>query len=344
MKLSIIKSIALALISVSLWSCEKDETQVVADVSPAGQLTASATTLNLTQANQAKPAVTLAFPAATVTGYTVPVTSTIQFDVKGNNFSNPKEYVVATTTFSPTTADFNNMLLALGIKVGEPAQIDVRLKSGAAINAMTFSNVVTLSATPYLASAWIYAPGAYQGWNPSTADSLVSTSSNGIYQGVINFPAGSLDFKITPEKKWDVAYGDAGAGSLSTSGGNLNVGTAGLKLVTADMNKKTWTVEKFDSWGLIGSATAGGWDADTDMKFINDGKNTWKLTTTLTSGDIKFRMNDAWDVNLGGSNGTLTAGGGNIAVAEAGKYTVTLSLTYDSNKKVTGGTYNLVKN
>ena len=336
MKSIFLKTVAFSMIAISLWSCKKDEDQTVANVSAAGTLTASSTTVALSQANATKPALTLTFPAATVTGYKVPVTSTLQFDVKGNNFAAAKEFVLTTTTYSPTVNDFNTMLLALGIKVGAAAQIEARLKSVPAPNAVTYSNVLTLSATPYLASAWIYAPGAYQGWAPATADSLVSLTSNGIYVGIINFTAGNLEFKVNPAKNWDLSYGDGGAGALSTTGGNLNATLAGMRQVTVDLNAKTFKIEAALPWAIIGDATPKGWDADTDMKFINDGKGTWKITVDLKVGEMKFRQNHAWDVNLGGSAGKLTSGGGNIAVAAAGNYTITLD--------VSGLAYTIVKN
>lgn len=345
------KILILGLITTAVWSCKKEETQTVSNVSPAGTLAASATALSLTQANQTKPALTLSFPAPTVTGYVVPVANTLQFDLKGKNFSTAREVVMSTTSYTPTVSEFNTMLLALGGVIGTSTQVEVRLKSGPAANAITYSNVVTLTATPYLASAWVYAPGAYQvspDWNPPTADSLVSLTSNGIYKGVINYPAGKLDFKITPEKKWDVNYGDGGGGTLSSTGGNINAGTAGLKQVTVDMNAKTWSIKPvLQLWSIIGDATPGGWGSDTDMKYINDGKESWRITLNLKSGPFKFRMNHDWAVNLGGGT-SLTLGGADINVATAGNYTITLTVNNPdptlAATAVTGGTYTIVKN
>ena len=55
---------------------------------------------------------------------------------------------------------------------------------------------------------------------------------------------------------------------------------------------------------------------------------TLKITVDLVAGLIKFRANDGWDVNLGddGGNRILEYGGADIAVAEAGNYTVELIL------------------
>lgn len=336
MKSNILKTVAMGMMMLSLWSCKKDEDKVLSDASPAGTLAASATSVNLNIAAGDATAVTFTFPIATVTGYQVPVTSTLQFDLKGNNFRTAKETVVTTTTYSATVAELNKMMLSLGATIGVPAEMEVRLKSAPAPNAPTYSNVITISGTPYLASAWVYVPGAYHGWGFDTVDSLVSLTGNGVYEGLINMPADKLTFKITPKKAWDLAYGDGGGDALSTSGGDINAGTPGLKKITVDLNKSTYKIATADSWGLIGDATPGGWDKDTDLKLINDGKGMWTMTVALTAGEIKFRMNDAWDVNLGGADGKLTDGGDNIKVATAGNYTITL----DPVEK----TYTIVKN
>ena len=47
---------------------------------------------------------------------------------------------------------------------------------------------------------------------------------------------------------------------------------------------------------------------------------------TLSAGEIKFRKNNDWGVNLGGSNGTLSSGGSNIAVT-AGTYKITINVS-----------------
>jgi starch-binding outer membrane protein SusE/F len=328
MKSIFFKTLAFCFIALSLWSCKKDETQTVSIVGAAGTLTASTTTLSLVQANGAQAALTLSYPLATSSGYVVPVNSTLQFALKGTNFAAPKEVVVNAKTYAPTVTEINNMILALGGKVGVAAQVEVRLKSGAAVNDLTYSNVITLTATPYLASAWIYVPGAYQGWDPATADSLISLSSNGVYTGMIAYTAGNLEFKITPAKKWDVAYGDAGSGKISSSAGdNLKSPDAIVKQVTVDLNAKTIAFSTPNEWSIIGDATLGGWNNDTDMKVVNDGKsNNYSIKTTLTTGALKFRFKHDWTVNLGGSITALTNNGDNIAVTVPGTYTITLDV------------------
>lgn len=328
MKSKLFKSLALSLIALSIWSCKKDETQTISNVSPAGTLTSSATTVNLVQANGASAALNLTYPLSTSTGYVVPVTSTLQFSLKGKNFESAREVVVSKTSYTPTISELNSTILAVGGEIGKPAQLEIRLKSGAAANDVTYSNLVTITATPYLASAWIYVPGAYQGWSPETADSLISLTSNGIYTGMIAYTPGNLEFKITPAKKWDIAYGDAGSGKISSaSGDNLKSPDALVKQVTVDLNKSTITYTVPNEWSIIGDATPGGWGTDTDMKVTNDGKsNFYTIKTTLTTGAIKFRLMHDWTTNLGGSIAALTNGGADIPVTVPGNYTITLDV------------------
>lgn len=326
MKANYFKSIAMGLLILSLWSCKKDQDSVVANVSAAGTLTASNTTVSLSTQNADQTAVTFTFPQATVTGYQVAVMNTLQFDLKGNNFATAKEVVLDTTAYSTTVAELNKMMLSLGAQIGMAAELEVRLKSAPAPNAPTFSNVITISGTPYLASAWVYVPGAYNGWQPQTADSLISLTGNNIYTGMIDFTPGNLEFKITAGKSWTVEYGDAGAGKSTTSGGGNFIAPAeGIQQVTLDLTNNTWKVEEPVTWGVIGSATPKGWDGDTNMKMINDGKGIYTVKINLVAGAFKFRYNHDWGVNLGGSAGTLTDGGSDIAVAAAGNYTITLN-------------------
>lgn len=87
-----------------------------------------------------------------------------------------------------------------------------------------------------------------------------------------------------------------------------------------------------ESWGLIGPAQAGGWDADTDLAKVADAAvETWKGTIELSAAEFKFRGNDTWgDYDLGGGTVVigapilLAAKGGNMSITEAGTYDVTL--------------------
>ena len=88
----------------------------------------------------------------------------------------------------------------------------------------------------------------------------------------------------------------------------------------------------FCTVGIIGDATPGGWDNDTDMRLADDtrvDKETWTTIIYLEGGKkVKFRSSDSWDTNWGDTafpEGTGTAGGPDIPVSTTGYYKVTFS-------------------
>ena len=86
-------------------------------------------------------------------------------------------------------------------------------------------------------------------------------------------------------------------------------------------------------WGVIGDATASSWDADQNMFYKGEvgGAHTWLGVVTLAgTGEFKFRANDDWDINLGGtlptdgSEVSLDLGGSNVPTPGAGQYFLTV--------------------
>lgn len=340
MKALFTKIFLLSIMSMMIWSCKKDEVRVTATDGKAAVLTASSNTLVLAKADAAKTAVTFTLTAPDY-GYDAAVTSTLQLGVKGANFANAKEFGLDanTLTKSFTVLDFNALLLAMNLKTGLTSDVEARIKSSISPQvAPVYSNVTSLKVTPYALVSFIYVPGDYQGWNPSTADSLISATSNGIYEGVINYaPGGSFEFKLTPEKKWDLAYGDAGAGKLTSTGGsNLKVPAAGSYKLTANLNTLEFTAVKY-SWGLVGNSPAGsdwGGGPDIAMKYDN-GKQIWSVTANMGVGEFKFRLNSDWGTNYGdtGDNGSIENGGDNIKITVAGSYKIELNLVTNTYTK-----------
>jgi hypothetical protein len=251
MKSTFYKCLALSFIALSLWSCKKDETQTVANAGTGGSLKSSVTSVTLDKTVLTTNVITFTTTNASF-GYNAAVTNVLQLAAKGTNFAKPKEASldVNATSKSYNGLDFNNLLLALGLPTTAASDVEIRIKSSIS-TAVTpvYSNVVTISAKPFPLTAWIYVPGNYQGWNPATADSLVSVTGNGIYSGIIKFDGDK--FKITPAKKWDLAYGDAGGGKLSTSGGDISSVSAGFKLLTVDLNTFVYTIADADYWSIM---------------------------------------------------------------------------------------------
>ncbi|SKB26608.1 SusE outer membrane protein [Parapedobacter luteus] len=337
MNRSYLSSLFFAAIGMlMITACDKDESRLVLQPGDGPALQASENTLVLEREHADEEAIRFSWTPADF-GYAAAVTNTLQVARKGTNFEQPRERIVTAGENSAgfTTYDFNSLLLALELPVGEASEVEVRIR--ARINEAVeplYSNVVQLTVTPYAAISYLYVPGAYQGWDPATAESLVSPTSNGIYTGIIRFPEAGSEFKLTPARNWDDSYGEDEPGSIVLNGGaNIKAPRAGNLEVTVNTNDNTIGYTDH-SWGLIGSATPGGWDTDTDMVYDN-ANAVWKVTVTLNPGEFKFRKNHDWSVNFGVQDGELVEGGPDIAHTESGTYVI----TFDPVAKV----YTMVK-
>jgi len=174
----------------------------------------------------------------------------------------------------------------------------------------------------------LYVPGSYQGWDPeNTSTVIASVNSDANYEGYLNFPEANTMFKFTTAPNWDYNWGDDEPdGILDVGGADIVAADAGYYKINVDTNSLAYTVVKTD-WGVIGSATAGGWDSDQDMVYDAE-TGLWTATLDLTAGAMKFRANDDWDINLGddGPDGILEYGAADIEITENGTYDISLKL------------------
>lgn len=259
----------------------------------------------------------------------------IQVDAVGNNFAAPVGVGTSTTTTVEVKVEnLNKALIAKGLVAGEAGNLEFRVNatpSRAGLSAIS-GEAVAISVTPYSTEVvlpFLRVPGDYQSWNPSNDNTILfSANSDDIYEGFVHILNGSGEFKLITGPAWD-EFPDFGLGatpgSLVEKGGNLKIADEfGTYRIKADSNSLTYELERIGIWGIIGSATAGGWDAETPMTF-DAAQNVLKITTNLTAGDFKFRT-QTWAMNYGSSseNGVAGFDGGDIAIGEAGNYTITL--------------------
>jgi hypothetical protein len=340
MKTSLTKFLAFGSVALlMLASCKKNDPIIKTNGGTAGALTANTTTPVLDKAKLADTTKVVSFTVTTpVYGYSAAVTNTLQIDSTGDNWKKPMSVTLGTKVLSQSysTGDFNALLLKLNLPAGKPSQIQVRVEHSLGAGAAPiYSNVLSLTVTPFNLISYVYLPGSYQNtdpnkqWSPTTADSLVSPTGNGVYTGYAYFQAGS-QFKVTPAKNWGSSYGDAGGGKISlTSGGNLTAPAAGLYLVTVNTNTGTIAYSAYDhTWSVIGDAAID-WNTDVNMTF-NQNANAYQVTTTLkASGSFKFRADNAWTLSLGNMapvTGQLTStNGANLSAPVDGIYLVSLS-------------------
>ena len=194
-------------------------------------------------------------------------------------------------------------------------------------------------------SNWGLVGSAVNGWGGtnrgiSAGNDLpfLSNGQDGMFRAVATLYDG--EFKIREDNAWGLNYGDNGAdGTLEQNGANIAI-SAGHYIIDFDAVNFTITITPAGTvWGVVGSATLNGWGSAEDVKLVpdpcNDGVYVIK-DVVLADGEIKFRQDDAWGVNLGdnGADGTTEANGANIAVSAG---------TYDMTLDTVNGTYTLTK-
>lgn len=344
MKTTLIKLLALSGIALLLMpACKKSDTLVTSNGGTPGTLTASSMSPTLNKASVGDvttQVITFNFTKATY-NFNAAVTYTLQIDKPSDNWKTPTSVTFANgvTSQSYDTYDFDNLLLKLGLPGGVATTVNVRLvQTVSSYTSPIYSNVLTLNVTPFNLTSWIYVTGAFNNWNAASPDSLISSTSNGIYQGIINFTAGNNQFLLLPAKNFNNKYATTQSSTPTTTvaynaSNNLIAPTAaGQYLVTYNQNLGTITFQLADYYSMIGSAGLGwnGTGNDTFMKYINDGTGTWIVTgVPMTVGEYKFRQDAAWTNSWGpsGTAGILTdnnpIGDGNIQLTTAGTYTLT---------------------
>lgn len=219
----------------------------------------------------------------------------------------------------------------IGAAGGDTSELNGKLVAGAESGAITLTEAgsylisINLKTMTYSIFKVVSTPGASNGWSQSASSLLVCyDKEKKLYRGFAHL---SGEFKISEAFNWDATnYGDGGDGKLSTDGGagNLKVAADGLYWVTADLKNLTYTVTPISSLGAIGDMN--GWGSQTAMTPSLD-YLSWTGDVSFTTGiSWKFRMNDNWDINLGGAQYDLSVGGDNLSAPGNGDYEVTLYL------------------
>ncbi len=254
----------------------------------------------------------------------------------GSDFASPIDMgkVTNANSLSLTNSQLNNAAISSGILPDTTGDLDLRIKavitdqnSGSVLERI--SDKVTITVTTYLtvldlSTNWGVV-GEVTSWGGSPDLPFWTTDTDGVLVAYVNLPTGEIKFR--ENMAWDNNYGDNGAdGTLDSGGANIVISTAGDYKITMDLNNLTYTIEPF-SLGIVGGAY-NNWGATPDFKLEYDQySDVFRGIVTLLDGEMKFRLNNAWDTNWGddGADGTLDPGGANIVVT-AGIYIATVNL------------------
>lgn len=133
------------------------------------------------------------------------------------------------------------------------------------------------------------------------------------------FKTGELNSLLLGLGLAPAAAADVDVKVMSALGGRTVLSSA-MKTV-----KVTPFLDKLDlssPWGVVGDATANGWDGPDQPLYKTAAPNALVAYVTLKDGFIKFRQNNKWDVNFGGKNGALNTDNDNNIAVKAGTYRI----------------------
>lgn len=331
----ILKSLSFASLLLIAMSCENDDFSVATPTGGPELLTPeNGNEYNLSPVDVNAEVTTFVWNHADYDIQTE-VNYVIQFALAGTEFATVSEIGPSTQRFRKVTvSELNAVMLQLGAVPFVSTNVDLRIKAylGSNESMEMFSNVISVSVTPFtLDLPKIAVPGNHQGWNPPTAPLLASSGFGETdYEGYV-WLDGGYKF-VGPDDSgnfnWgNTDWGDDGSfsGVLVETGETDCTATAGYYRVQANTTTLLYSTTP-TVWGIIGAATPGGWDNSTALTY-NATSMKWEGVVTMTAGPYKFRANNAWTINLGGSSESLTYDGPDITLDADGTYFVELDLS-----------------
>lgn len=274
---NIIKSFLFLIVAVGLFSCEKDENQVVFEGGTAPALTASSTTLPLSFANKDLPAITFNWSNPNYkfsTGLSSQdVSYLMEIDTAGSNFSNPnKQSITIANDLARTfTQDqFNNFLTnQLQLPVGVAKDIEIRITASLGNNVGALvSNVLRFTVTPFSTPPVVNPPSTNKlfitgsatpaSWQcgcgePELASQQFTQLSPTLYTLTINLTAGGSYLLLPQYGSWSAKFGGTGGNnSNNVNGGDFRADgsdllappVGGLHKIDVDFQRGKFTVTK----------------------------------------------------------------------------------------------------
>ena len=356
-------SCVLAL-AVFLTACEKVSDLPFHKLGTPVALSANTTTLTPQPADSAKNVLTLNWTSPNYATDSSNMKYVIEIDSTARNFAGEVTKTVMkslNTTF--TGRDLNTILLNYGYALGKAVKLDVRVTSSYANNNERYvSNVINVTITPYsdpgkLVSENTSVSGSLA--NASQHSNTFTWSSafpgySGPITYILQYDSAGKNF-ATPQ--------DFTAGSplttLSLSQADMNSIGLGVGIPMGNSGTVEYRVKATTNGGAVAytnvvkvdiqtyipllrfflpgsyqAATSNGndWDPGTAPELIRDLRpdvfnKLYYIYIYLPAGaEFKLTQGRAWDINYGGSGGTLASGGANLSVATAGVYRVSIDV------------------
>ena len=344
-------------------SCKKVDDLPFYANGTAGVLSSSATTIAPTAADATKEVVIFNWTNPKYANDSATTKYIVQIDSTGRNFANGfSKTVNGALTTSLTGRELNALLLNLGFKLGVASSVDVRMISSYKNNNERYTtNTVKLLVTPFADPAILTSSNTAVKCALATSTALSNTFSwtgafigySGVVTYTLQYDSAGKNF-VAPT---DIAVGASiltkaltqGEMNLTALTSGIKGGTIGkveyrIKAVTASgaiaySNVSNVTIESYIPIlrlylpGGYQDATGNGnnWDPATAPELIRDLRSAvfndmYYTYIYLPAGaEFKVTVGRSWDENYGGSGGDLSGSGGNLTVATAGYYRVSVN-------------------
>ncbi len=327
-----ILNICLVLLSFVFTVTSCDDISYDPVLSPDANTVASLSTtaVTLTQDTESETAVTVSWNQPELGFNSATINYRVLLSLDSDDLSNAQSFTVVTALQDEITGqELNTRLINLGLEPEVEATVYVTVETILSTVNSLYSEAVALSATPYasildLSTTWgIVGDAAPNGWDGPDAP-FYQTGTNNVFVAYVTLGDGQIKFRENND--WALNYGDTGVdGTLEEGGENIDI-TAGTYKITINLNDLTYSIEDY-YWGLVGDATANGWDGPDMALEYDPTSDQWRALVSLGAGAVKFRLNNDWGLNYGDSeaDGTLDSGGDDIIVT-AGNYLVTMNL------------------
>jgi hypothetical protein len=321
-----------------LLSCEKDGETIVMLDNPVAPEIVSMPNLTLQRNNGTQ---ILEFVGTPVDpGFRASAKYFLEAAAAGTNFADPIVILtdVQNDSLKISVSDLNGLLLKK-FPADKASSIDFRIRSVLVVDAGTGAPGTGNAPFEYIsktsnANVTLYGLPKLDLIDSGINQKIESPLGNGDYKGFVKLDATKPFTLLDPDN--NIKYGANGS-ALAVNGTGITVAKSGWYMLKANTKDLSYSTSDY-MIGLVGSATPNGWDSPDQKMDYNAQTGTWSITLDLKAGEIKFRKNDGWAWNLGGSPDNLTQGGDNIAVG-AGNYTITLTIINDAT-----GTAKIQKN
>lgn len=185
---------------------------------------------------------------------------------------------------------------------------------------------------PPFSTVGIIGTATSNGWEASTP-MIQSSSDDHQWSVTVLLSVGELKFQADDDLTVNWGGTDFPEGTAVQNGPNLTIGTSSYYSIEFNSISGNYLFtqlnsDTFETVGIIGSATASGWDASTPMVRGPNDEHFWTLSgVSLSDGEAKFRANNDWAFNWGAvdfPDGTGSQDGPNIPVT-AGTYDISFN-------------------